>query len=167
VAVGVGVCVGADVGVGVEVELAVAVGVFVGVGVTVGVGVGAGLKITRLSKYVIDSLVVLTCTCPVHTPDQPVRIVCHTAGCTVAWTGSAVPAITELHVSVTSELEGEVLNASSCASCCGDEKEKLPVLVWNPAKDTALEVSTFENGAWLDGYTYHWPICQNTRPLLS
>src|ERR1051326_3693417 len=31
----------------------------------------------------------------------------------------------------------------------------------------ALLVSTFENGARLDGYTYHWPICQKIRLLLS
>jgi hypothetical protein len=73
VAVGVGVIVGVEVLVAVGVSVGVAV--LVGVGVSVGVGVGTGLNTTRLSKYVIDSLLVLTVTCPVQTPVHPVRTV--------------------------------------------------------------------------------------------
>lgn len=78
-----------------------------------------------------------------------------------------MPATTDVQERVTVLTAGELLNTSSCANWAGVEKVKLPLLVWKPANETALLVSTRENGAWTDGYVYHCPICQNTRPLLS
>lgn len=99
-------------------------------------------------------------TWPVHTPVQPVRMVCHAPASTAPVTGSAVPAIALLQLSVIVAGSDELLKTSICASWDGDVNVKPAELMWKPAKPAALLSNSLETGTPADGYTYHCPICQ-------